>query len=57
VLPREESEQESHVRHDVQLLPLKPALVRDTAMVHRPLEVLDGATRNLLKILSNFRQT
>jgi len=57
VLPREESEQEeSNVRHDVQLLPLKPALVRHTAMVHRPLEALDGATRNLLKILANFRQ-
>jgi hypothetical protein len=44
------------VRHDVQLVPLKPALTRHTAMVHRPLEALDGATRNLLKTLATFRQ-
>jgi hypothetical protein len=40
----------------VQLLPLKPALTRHTAMVHRPPDALDGATRNLLKTLAKFRQ-
>jgi DNA-binding transcriptional LysR family regulator len=56
VLPREQSMEESNVRHDVQLVPLKPALTRHTAMVHRPLDALDGATRNLLKTLAKFRQ-
>jgi DNA-binding transcriptional LysR family regulator len=40
----------------VQAVPLKPALVRDTAIVHRALPLLDGATRNLLKVLGQFRQ-
>lgn len=41
----------------VQAVPLKPALVRETAVVHRALPLLDGATRNLLKVLAQFRQT
>lgn len=40
----------------VQAVPLKPALVRDSAVVHRALPLLDGATRNLLKVLGQFRQ-
>jgi len=41
----------------VQVLPLKPTLTRHTAVVHRPLPALDGATRNLLQTLAQFRQT
>jgi len=41
----------------VQVLPLKPTLTRHTAVVHRPLAALDGATRNLLQTLAQFRQT
>lgn len=37
-------------------VPLTPALVRDTAVVHRPLPALDGVTRNLLHTLAQFRQ-
>jgi len=56
VLPLEQSDEAANIRHDVQLVPLKPALTRHTAMVHRPLELIDGATRNLLKTLAEFRQ-
>jgi DNA-binding transcriptional LysR family regulator len=56
VLPKEQSREAPTVLHDVQLLPLKPALTRHTAMVHRPPDALDGATRNLLTILATFRQ-
>lgn len=41
---------------DMQVLPLKPALVRHIGMVHRPLPVMDGAARNLLQTLALFRQ-
>jgi DNA-binding transcriptional LysR family regulator len=54
VLPREQSREAPTVLHDVQLLPLKPALTRHTAMVHRPPDALDGATRNLLKTWRSF---
>ena len=40
----------------VQVLPLRPALTRHTAVVHRPLAALDGATRRLLQTLAQFRQ-
>ena len=40
-----------HVSRGIQAVPLKPALVRDTVIVHRALPLLDGATRNLLKVL------
>lgn len=40
----------------VRAVPLKPALVRDTVIVHRALPLLDGATRNLLRVLGQFRQ-
>lgn len=45
------------IPNGVQVLPLKPALTRHTAVVHRPLAALDGATRNLLQTLAQFRQT
>ena len=35
---------------------LTPALTRHTVVVHRPLPALDGATRNLLDTLAQFRQ-
>jgi len=41
----------------VQVLPLRPALTRHTAVVHRPLAALDGATRKLLQTLAQFRQS
>jgi DNA-binding transcriptional LysR family regulator len=40
-----------HVARGIQAVPLKPALVRDTVIVHRAQPLLDGATRNLLKVL------
>jgi DNA-binding transcriptional LysR family regulator len=40
----------------VQAVPLKPALARGTAIVHRALPLLDGATRNFLRVLGQFRQ-
>lgn len=40
----------------IQTVPLKPALWRETAIVHRALPLLDGATRHLLKTLQEFRQ-
>lgn len=55
VLPLEHKHEES-VHQGVQVVPLKPALTRHTAVVHRPLEAIDGATRNLLATLAKFRQ-
>ncbi len=40
----------------MQVVPLRPALVRHIGIAHRPLEVIDGATRNLLQTLASFRQ-
>jgi DNA-binding transcriptional LysR family regulator len=40
----------------IQVVPLKPALTRHTLVVHRAPEAVDGATRNLLKTLMEFRQ-
>ncbi len=40
----------------VQVLPLRPALARHTAVVHRPVGTLDPATLNLLQTLLTFRQ-
>lgn len=47
---KSETHQEMHV------LPLKPALVRHIGIVHRPLSVVDGATRNFLQTLALFPQ-
>lgn len=40
----------------LQAVPLKPAMHRETAIVHRALPLLGGATRGLLKLLHRFRQ-
>ncbi|HYW57517.1 MAG TPA: LysR family transcriptional regulator [Polaromonas sp.] len=55
VLPLEHSN-EASVHQGLKVVPLKPALTRHTAVVHRPLEAVDGATRNLLLTLAQFRQ-
>ena len=41
----------AHTRRGIQAVPLKPAMWRETVIVHRALPLLDGATRNLLKVL------
>ena len=41
----------------MQVLPLRPALSRHTAVVHRPEAMQDGATRKLLQTLLAFRQS
>ena len=45
-----------HTRRGIQAVPLKPAMVRETVVVHRALPLLDGATRNLLEVIKAFRQ-
>jgi DNA-binding transcriptional LysR family regulator len=47
---------EAHLVRGIQAVPLKPALTRDTVIVHRALPLLDGATRGLLETLKQFRQ-
>lgn len=51
-----EQEGVAAIPRGVQVLPLWPALTRHTAVVHRPLATLDGATRRLLQTLAQFRQ-
>jgi DNA-binding transcriptional LysR family regulator len=41
----------NHVARGIQAVPLRPALVRETVIVHRAQALLDGATRNLLQVL------
>ncbi|HYF42191.1 MAG TPA: LysR family transcriptional regulator [Ramlibacter sp.] len=55
ILPME-GEVQAHVARGVQVVPLRPSLLRDTVVVHRALPLLDGATRNLLRTLMKFRQ-
>jgi DNA-binding transcriptional LysR family regulator len=57
VLPLEQTGEPLAVPHGVQVAALRPALTRHTGVVHRPLTGADGATRNLLKTLSQFRQS
>ena len=47
---------EPHLIPGVRALPLKPALARDTVIVHRALPLLDGASRHFLEVLAKFRQ-
>lgn len=47
---------EPHLIPGVRALPLKPALARDTVIVHRALPLLDGAARHFLDVLAKFRQ-
>jgi len=51
-----EGQASAHVTRGIQAVPLKPALVRETAVVHRALPLLDGAAKNLLRVLRQFRQ-
>jgi len=55
ILPME-GEVQAHVARGVQVVPLRPSLLRETVVVHRALPLLDGATRNLLRTLMKFRQ-
>lgn len=55
VLPLE-GEQPGQAPAGLKNVPLSPTLTRHTAVVHRPQPLLDGATRNLLHILGQFRQ-
>lgn len=55
ILPME-GELRAHKARGTQVVPLRPALVRDTVIAHRALPLLDGATRNLLRTLMRFRQ-
>lgn len=55
ILPLEGPVQE-HLVRGIQAVPLKPALARDTVIVHRALPLVDGATRSLLDTLKQFRQ-
>ena len=45
-----------HLIAGVRALPLKPALSRETMVVHRALPLLDGAARHFLDVLAKFRQ-
>lgn len=59
VLPLEQTGQpaiQHGIQHGVQVIPLRPALARHTAVVHRPAATVDGATRKLLQMLMQFRQ-
>lgn len=47
---------EAHTARGVQVVPLRPALTRETVMVHRALPLLGGATRSLLELLRSHRQ-
>lgn len=55
ILPME-GDVQAHIVRGIQAVPLRPALVRETVIVHRALPLLDGATRNLLRTLQRFRQ-
>lgn len=55
VLPAE-GPLERHRERGLQVVPLKPALQRETVVVHRAVPLLDGATRHLLKTLATYRQ-
>jgi DNA-binding transcriptional LysR family regulator len=55
ILPMEGA-MEAHTARRVQVVPLKPALVRETVIAHRALPLLTGATRTLLGVLKTARQ-
>jgi DNA-binding transcriptional LysR family regulator len=55
ILPLE-GPQEAQAARGVQVVPLRPAMVRETVMVHRALPLLDGACRNVLELLAEFKQ-
>ncbi|ROZ71490.1 LysR family transcriptional regulator [Ramlibacter sp. WS9] len=45
-----------HLVRGIQAVPLKPALARETVVVHRALPLLDGATRSVLEVLKRFKE-
>lgn len=47
---------EAHRERGVQVVPIKPAMSRDTAIVHRALPLLGGATKGMLQILKKLKQ-
>lgn len=51
-----EHDQKSEGNKKIQVIPVKPKFERHIGIVHRPLPQLDGAARNLLQILAQFRQ-
>ncbi|WP_394782161.1 LysR family transcriptional regulator [Undibacterium sp.] len=55
LLPLEHSSQVK-MRDGLKVVPLKPALARHIGIAHRPLTVIDGATRNLLQTLAALKQ-
>ncbi|MFZ6647131.1 LysR family transcriptional regulator [Undibacterium sp. TJN25] len=55
VLPLEHPSQVK-MHQGVEVVPLKPALIRHIGIAHRPLSVIDGATRNLLQTLAALKQ-
>jgi DNA-binding transcriptional LysR family regulator len=55
ILPLEHAPQ-SDLHLGMQVIPMRPALTRHIGIAHRPLSVIDSASRNLLKTLTLFRQ-
>ena len=55
VLPLE-GESPGSATPGLKIAALTPTIIRHTAVVHRPVPSLDGATRNLLAVLARFRQ-
>jgi DNA-binding transcriptional LysR family regulator len=43
-------------QHGIQIVQVRPLLTRHTVVMHRPLTAVDGATKNLLGTLAQFRQ-
>lgn len=55
ILPLENGQKAENL-HGIKVVPVKPEFVRDIGIVHRPLSVVNGATRNLSQILHLFRK-
>jgi len=55
ILPLDHAPQ-SPALAEMHVLAVKPAFVRHIGIVHRPLSVIDGASRNLLQMLALFAQ-
>lgn len=55
ILPLENVQKSQNFQR-IQVIPVKPEFVRDIGMVHRPLSVINGATRHVLETLQLFRQ-
>ena len=55
-VPPMEGLMQAHTARGVQVVPLKPLMVRDAGIVHRALPMPDGTTRSLLVVLKQYRQ-